>query len=139
MRESRRQRRTRPPYHHQNAFPSGLTRGFVERREAPSSPKGSRSGNLFRTRHDVGRQSRTMIVDLARPCEPDLVPLRMIDDVLQRTAQRPQAIGLPDNHGVKRDTADERLLLAQVQHLLKLLDDHFLELDRGMPTHKYLG
>ena len=80
-----------------------------------------------------------MVVDLARPREPDLVPVRMIDDILQGAPQRPQAIGLAHHHCVKRDAADERLLLAQVQHLLEWLDDHFLELDGGVSAHKELG
>ncbi len=40
---------------------------------------------------DPGRQTTRMRRDLSRPREPDFLPLRMVDDVLQRLAQLDEA------------------------------------------------
>ena len=58
--------------------------------------------------------------------------------MLQRLAQRTQAIGLAHDHGVKRDAADQRLLGRLAQQFLELGDDEVAEVVAGVVAHQDL-
>lgn len=59
-------------------------------------------------------------------------------NVLQGSAQVPQAIGLPDQVGMQRNTHHERLLVRLQKHLVKLVDDHLGKiLAVHLPTHDH--
>src|SRR6185312_16325099 len=69
------------------------------------------------------RQGSAVIINGRWPCEPHLVFLWMVHDVLQGLTERAQAVGLTDDHRVQGDAADQRLLGRLTEQLLELADD----------------
>ena len=54
----------------------------------------------------------------------------MVCDVLQRLAEHAEPVGLPDDHRVQRNAADERLFRRLTQQLFELTDDEVAEFFR---------
>src|SRR6185312_14483939 len=90
-------------------------------------------------RDDTGRQRRAMIEDLARPGEPNLVPLGMRNNVTQRFTKWRDTVRLANDHGMEGNPTDEGLLPRLTQHFLELIDDHACEIFGGMAPYSQGG
>ena len=68
-----------------------------------------------------------MVTDDAQCGEPDQALVASRAKVLQRAAQMPQPVGLPDQVGVQRNALHQGLIARLVQHCIGAVDDHLRE------------
>src|SRR5687767_4276271 len=80
------------------------------------------------TRNDPRLQRLAMVGDVRRPAFPDAVHELAREAVLERLAQWAQPKRLAEHEGMDRDVADQRMLLALLDHLLELVHQHVAEL-----------
>src|SRR5581483_2037700 len=84
----------------------------------------------------AGRQTGDMCCDLARPRQPDLVPVAQ--DVLHGTPELPEAERLSQDEGVQHERADQRLSSARLlEHLVELVDPRGRQLHSRVLAHQH--
>src|SRR5678816_2542305 len=91
-----------------------------------------RTESASAARNDSWSERPAIVRDIRRPALPHAIRISILEAVLQCVSQRPQAKRIAERVRVYRDVAYERMLLALLDHLLELIDDHLAEFARAV-------